>query len=233
MPERHGKTEEVGGAFPRRSISAPSGTGLVAGLARRELRNRAYRKRSRIRFESGSPTTFRGGQVPVRRFHSTAPSIPILNHSYAAFKQMSASSGSAGPEWRVSRLRRNAVPVPRFDVRGRLRLTLTASQTFGSTYFFVRLVKNLSGPLIRCDSQKPPGEKSKRFARLILRRLSAYCLQTIWNWSTLFRGSGRAAEKPAALRGPAAGGKIPSGPELGSTFRIDAFLVLRQSQRQR
>ena len=89
------------------------------------------------------------------------------------------------------------------------------------------------GPLIRCDSQKPPGEKSKRFARLILRRLSAYCLQMIWNWNTLFRGSGRAAEKPAALRGPAAGGKIPSGPELGSTFRIDAFLVLRQSQRQR
>jgi len=73
----------------------------------------------------------------------------------------------------------NAVTVPRFDVSGRLRLTLTASQTFGSTYLFVRLLKNLSGPLIRCDSQKPPGEKSKRFARLILRRLSAYCLQTI------------------------------------------------------
>ena len=60
---------------------------------------------------------------------------------------MTASSGSAGPEWHVSRLRRNAVPLPRFDVSGRLRLTLTASQTFGSTYLFVRLVKNLSGPL--------------------------------------------------------------------------------------
>ena len=52
-----------------------------------------------------------------------------------------------------------------------------------------------------------------------------------------FHGGGRAAENPtappSALRGPAAGGKIPSGPELGSTFRIDAFLVPRQSQRQR
>ena len=137
----------MGGAFPRRSISASSGTGLVTGLARRELRNRAHRERSRIRFESGLPTTFRRGRVPVRRFHSTAPSIPILNHSYAAFKQMTASSGPTGLEWRVSRLRRNAVPLPRFDVSGRLRLTLTASQTFGSTYLFVRLVKNLSGPL--------------------------------------------------------------------------------------
>ena len=144
VPDRHGKTEEVGGAFPRRSISASSGTGLVTGLARRELRNRAHRERSRIRFESGSLTTFRRGRVPVRRFHSTAPSIPILNHSYAAFKQMTASSGPTSLEWRVSRLRRNAIPLPRFDVSRRLRFTLTASQTFGSAYFFVRLVENLS-----------------------------------------------------------------------------------------
>jgi len=37
-----------------------------------------------------------------------------------------------------------AAATARAYVSGRLRLTLTASQTFGSTYLFVRLLKNLS-----------------------------------------------------------------------------------------
>ena len=46
-----------------------------------------------------------------------------------------------------------------------------------------------------------PAEESKRFAWFIFCRLSAYCLQMIWNWNTLFA----AADMPRRSRRPCAG----------------------------
>ena len=124
---------------------------------------------------------------------------------------MAASSRPTGLEWRVSRLRRNAVPLPRFDVSGRLRLTLTASQTFGSTYLFVRLVKNLSDPLNSLRSLAVRSFAAIRKSRLVKNLSDSHgsffagslliAYKTIWNWNTLFV----AADVPRRSRRPCAG----------------------------